>query len=135
MKRIVIIIVCSLLVGYVGGRYGHPVKVTETKVVEVAIEKQDKSRTAKVETLRPDGTRVIREKTFKDVDTQTTKRTEAHKVVENTAGTNISVLAGVSVGQPPVWGVHMQHALIGPITAGAFVLTNGTAGVSIGLGF
>jgi len=134
MKQRVIVIVCSLLVGYVAGRYGHPVRVTETKVVEVTIEKQDKSQIIKVETVKPDGTRITKTKTKKNVVTDTDKRTESVKVVENTAGAHVAVLAGIHGGQV-VYGGSISHTILGPITAGAFVLTNGTAGVSLGLGF
>ncbi len=134
MKQRVIVIVCSLLVGYVAGRYGHPVKVTETKVVEVQIEKQDKSQIIKVETVKPDGTRITKTRTKKDVVTDTDKRTEAVKVVENTARFSIAGLAGLHAGQV-LYGAALVSKVAGPVELGAFILTNGTAGVSLGVGF
>lgn len=50
---------------------------------------------------------------------------------------NISALAGMSLDRfgTPVYGVSITKQLIGPITVGAFGLTDKTIGLSIGLNF
>ena len=51
---------------------------------------------------------------------------------------NLSVLAAVNPVNrdfAPVYGASLTKEFIGPVTIGAFGLTNGTLGVSIGLNF
>jgi hypothetical protein len=134
MKPLIGAAVFSLILGYSFGRYGHPVKVTETKVVQVEVEREDRSQIIKVETVKPDGTKIIKTRTKKNVITETDKRSETTKVVENRAGLNIAALVGVHGGSA-VYGASVTRTIIGPITAGAFLLTTGTAGVSVGLQF
>jgi hypothetical protein len=132
-KSILLAAVCSALLGYAFGRWGHPVKVTETKVVEV--ERQDKSKITQVETVKPDGTRVIRTRTQRDVDTS--RKTKAEKTADYGGRVGIAFLSGVHVHSPAqlLYGGHITAPVLGPIRAGAWGLSNGTLGVSLGLDF
>ena len=59
-------------------------------------------------------------------------------MTRNTGRTRISALAGFSpFSDPhtPVYGGHVSTQLLGPINVGAFGLTNGTIGMSLGLDF
>ncbi|MFN9955213.1 MAG: hypothetical protein ACK55I_19125, partial [bacterium] len=58
-----------------------------------------------------------------------------NKEVTNKGSFNISVLAGSSVPINGVLGVSATKSVLGPITVGAWGLTNGTAGLSVGLNF
>lgn len=127
-RRFLLVVVCSLVLGYAFGRWRHPVKVTETKVVEV--EKQDKSKIVKVETVKPDGTRVIRTRTQRDVETS--RRSETEKTAEYARPVSVSVLGAFSGGLL-VYGLAGTVSVAGPIHVGAFGLSNGTLGVSLGL--
>lgn len=50
--------------------------------------------------------------------------------------TNVSALVAVdSLKLTPTYGIGVTHELIGPITIGAFGLTNGVVGLSIGISF
>lgn len=51
--------------------------------------------------------------------------------------TNFSVLAGDQFNSPfkPVYGVSITREVAGPVTAGVFVLSNSTVGVSLGVNF
>jgi len=52
--------------------------------------------------------------------------------------TNISALAATSIHNPfgpPQYGLSVNREVLGPITVGAFGLTGGTFGISIGLNF
>lgn len=131
-RRFLLVVVCSLVLGYAFGRWGHPVKVTETKVVEV--EKQDKSKIVKVETVKPDGTRVIRTRTQRDVETS--RRTETEKTADYGGKVGVSFLYGLQLPLgPSVFGAGIMVPVLGPIRAGAWGLSNGTLGVSLGLDF
>lgn len=73
--------------------------------------------------------------------TDTKKVTDTQKDIVVTAPKssiiNISALAGLDTGRGfvPTYGISASKELIGPITVGAFGLTNGTIGVSVGLNF
>lgn len=69
----------------------------------------------------------------KTVDTtQTTTQTKASRL-------NISALAGTDLSKglniTPVYGAAITKDVLGPVSIGAFGLTNGTMGVSIGISF
>lgn len=50
---------------------------------------------------------------------------------------NVSALAGVDVTSKfaPVYGVHVTKQVLGPVTVGAYGLTTGIVGVSLGVTF
>ena len=134
----------ALLISFAAGRYLAPTKIV-TKTVEVEKKQVDTKKdehkvTTVTETDKPDGTKTIvtqttdntgTERTSKDVvksDTTTTKTYGGAK-------TSINALAGLSSGATPTYGLAVTRSVLGPITVGAFGLTDRTFGVSLGLEF
>ncbi len=50
---------------------------------------------------------------------------------------NISLLAATNINEAfkPLYGVSVSKQVVGPVTAGLFVLSGGTIGVSVGINF
>lgn len=162
--RTKIIIAAVALIGAFGaGWYLTPTKVvtkTEIKEVikEVVKEKESTTKDKKndkvvivVETVYPDGRRVKETKIVdkgsvtvnidKDKSSETDKSTETktEKTVERAAPSlAVSVLAAKDVtnlSAPPAFGASVTKRILGPFTVGGFGLSNGTAGVSVGVLF
>lgn len=158
-KTKVLIIVLSLIVSFACGRYLAPTKVvTKTETVEVVktidntkteAERDKHKTTTTTETTRPDGTKTttttatedtsVHKETSKSDTTESDKTSETSKEVTRSSDkVTISALAGVnltSLASPPVYGASASRAILGPIAAGIFGLTNGTLGCSIGIQF
>lgn len=129
--------VIVVVIAYAAGRYTAPEKIkTEIKTVEVE----------KVVTKVQHKKVVIREnkdgskETVIITDTKSDEKGKSNtdiknKEVTNKGSFNISVLAGSSVPINGVLGVSATKNVLGPITVGAWGLTNGTAGLSVGLNF
>jgi hypothetical protein len=129
--------VIVVVIAYAAGRYTAPEKIkTEIKTVEVE----------KVVTKVQHKKVVIREnkdgskETVIITDTKSDEKGKSNtdiknKEVTNKGSFNISVLAGSSVPINGVLGVSATKSVLGPITVGAWGLTNGTAGLSVGLNF
>jgi hypothetical protein len=129
-------------------------KVVEHQVVKtvtVEAKTEDKQRvTHRVETTRPDGTRVV------ELDTATDAHVDLHvgqlatvdlsreatatvthetQLVQTSAAPprwRVGALAGLST-HGPVYGGEGSVRLVGPIWAGAWVLTSPAGGVSVGV--
>ena len=146
-----------ILIGaFAGGRYS--VSAPEIKT-EIAEQKKEETITDKKEDVKTHTeTKIVEVKTPDGVDTKTTTVAEVKDVLEDTKRNdkvqddtqikqdiippktntlNLSVLAATTTGQfgTPIYGASVTKEIIGPITAGAFFLTNGTVGVSIGMSF
>ncbi len=159
MKNMVVVIITVSLVSGALGYYFAPGKVKiETKTVEVIKEvkveaktekkKKDKTYT-KVVTTHTDGTTTststIVEKDrstsgdITSVNTDTTiKRDETKEVTKSSSRLNLSALAGVNVLNPSsgmVYGGSLTKDVLGHITIGAFGLSNGLSGLSLGVSF
>jgi hypothetical protein len=142
-KYQIIIGVVALIVAFEVGRNSAPEKVrVETKIEKQVVTEQVTHTVTKI-IARPDGTKetVI----VKDTDTDTKSNTEMQSVNETVIhkdDLNISLLAGaqphlfqgVSIG-PLVYGASVTKRLLGPVTIGAFGLSDLTVGVSLGLNF
>lgn len=130
--------------GAMGGYWFAPQKIkieeriVEKKVVQT-VKDQDKN-VVRVREKRPDGTVVTRT----EVNTKTTERSktdesreqEKTKTVQRGASMNLSLLAGKrldDLSQPPVYGVAVSRAVLGPISLGLWGLTDKTVGVSLGV--
>jgi hypothetical protein len=134
-KYIAAVIVVAI--AYAAGRYMSPEKIkTEVKTIEVE----------KIVTKVQHKKVVIREnkdgskETVIITDTKSDEKGKSNtdiknKEVTNKGSFNISVLAGSSVPINGVLGVSATKNVLGPITVGAWGLTNGTAGLSVGLNF
>lgn len=125
------------------------------KNVETTSKDTNKDRELIVtETVKPDGTKIIekhyvnkdqiKEDTTKVGTTTDVKSSDTKtSIVETNAKNdwNISALATKSHTDDDMfkgslsYGVHVQRRILGPISIGAFGLTNRTAGISIGVSF
>jgi len=134
MKKFFFAVACSALLGYAFGRWGHPVKIVETKTVQVEVEREDKTKVFKIETVKPDGTKITKTRTRKDVGTATRSRTEAAKTTVYPGRVSVFII-GARSGLQPVYGGGISAPVLGPIRAGGFGLSNGTLGLTLGLDF
>ncbi len=154
LKYKVLISVAVIAIAFAGGRYSTPVK-TVTKIQTVTVEKETtKTDTdtaihkiiTKTEVDKPDGTKTIttvtRDDTTKKTDSTSSddKNTTSSTVEVSVKGSqkvNLAILAGTNyhdIGTLIV-GAHVSTNLIGPVTIGAFGLSDGVLGVSLGLEF
>ena len=119
--------------------YYAPTKIkTETVVVEKQQTKTEQD-TVIIEKTDKDGTKVKTTTIKTKKESQANKNTEASTVQENNKPQyHVSVMAGLDVTNlknPAVFGVHAQKQFIGPFSLGAFIMTNATAGLSVGIQF
>lgn len=138
-KNNIIIVTILLALSFSIGRYCSPEKVkTEIKTVEV--EKIVKKVEHKVITIRQnkdgskDTTIVVDSNT--DQKTHSNSSTINKEITTKEIKTNVSLLIGGTHSISPLnYGISIQRSFIGPITIGAWALTNANYGVSIGLNF
>jgi len=110
-------------------------KVDETthdtvKTHETVTEKKSKDGTDTIVTVIDTAAQA---NTKIDLDTQSKSI-----ITKASPRTNISALAATSIHNPfgpPQYGLSVNREVLGPITIGAFGLTGGTFGISIGLNF
>jgi|SRR5579859_3671679 len=161
-KQKAILSIIVIAIAFALGRYTVPVKIkteiktiyiekTDTKV-STSTEKKKKKKVTIVEDDSPNGTKhkvtTITDDTDSDhkSDTSTVtavqQTTDATKEVKKDSGhLNLSLLTGASVlGQPGInsgiiYGGHITRDIFGPLNIGVWGLSNGTAGLSIGLRF
>ncbi len=127
-RQIVALIIICVGVGYFLGKRS----VSQTKT-----ETQQTNTTKTVITKIKD--KAGREKTITVIDSKTdTKAKTVQPTPVKSTKTNISAIVANDFNNhlpKPIYGVSFNREFIGPITIGAFGLTNGTAGVSIGFNF
>ena len=146
-KTKTILISSSLLISFAMGRYSNNTpEIKETKKVEESIQKQvdeqSHTQTVIVYTKDPKGQPVVTETITNDTETKTK---DIEKVTEQDTKDSIppkrnqwavSGLFGLPApGNTPSYGLHVTKEVLGPITVGAFGMTNGTLGLSIGVTF
>lgn len=144
----VIIASLSLVSSFALGRFTTPVKViTETKTIEV--EKKEKTkdkekhkRTEVIEVVKPDGSKethtIITDDTeshSKSTDNKTVNTDTRTETTRNSSPVTISALGGMSADDlgKPIYGLSITKSILGPITVGAFGMTNRVVGISLGL--
>lgn len=136
-KYKVIISIVVVLVAFAFGRYSAPKVPDSHTVTDTTKEVNKDTHKTTVVTKTPDGkevTTIVEDTTTKsDSDTKKDQTVTAPK----TSLINISALAGLDIGRGfiPTYGISASKELIGPVTVGAFGLTNGTIGLSIGINF
>jgi hypothetical protein len=144
VKRYIITIIVAFVVGLSLGMFGRPTKVitkTETvykdRIVEKVIEHQV---IVTKEIKKPDGTDEI--DTVTKTDDQDDKKSDltgnsnTSKEVDYGSGIQIGGMAGTNLSNgQQVYGGYANKRLIGPITVGGFGLSNGTAGLTLGVEF
>lgn len=145
-----------LIVSFGIGRYSAPEKVrTETKIVEVEkkstkkeVDTDKHKETKVVEVINPDGTKttttiIVEDTDQKKKETDKSSRKSNYDTVSEVSRSgsriSLSALAGSDLRNlhalVPVYGVAANKELLGPITVGVFGMSNGLAGVSLGLNF
>lgn len=129
-KKTALLITLSVaLLAYAFGRYAQPEKVV---VKEVEVVKRD-VRTVVKTVKQPDGT-VIRERVTED-KTQTAKSNETVTVNQGSK-VKLNALVGWSFDErKEVYGVMIQKDMFGPVSIGAFGLSDKTVGITIGISF
>lgn len=124
-----LILLISVTIAFAVGRYTKPAEVV-TKEVEVV----KKDVVTVVRTVKsPDGT-VVRERRTEDrSETNTSREVE---VKSHTPEWKAALMAGYSFKQGrEVYGASIQKNFIGPISLGAWGLSDGTVGLSVGIEF
>lgn len=145
----VILCVILLATSYAAGRYTTPqsIKIVEVeKKVAKDSTKTEKDSHKKVVTKKvthPDGT--TDETTTTTDDTSSSKQTKSvvaddksksSEIIKSSGILTIEALAGVNpLDGKFAYGASISRNLIGPIRLGAWGLTSGQIGVSLGLGF
>lgn len=148
-----------ILASFAVGRYTVPEHIKiETKTVEVIkeVKVEDKTRAKKKDkkytrtvTIHPDGSSIsVSEivenssdiiKDDKKTNTETNiAKDETKEVTRGGSRFNISALAGANPLRPTDgldYGLSVTKDLIGPITIGAWGLSNGIGGLSLGVSF
>lgn len=127
---------------------------TNTNKANQEIDKKNNKIYVRVETILPDGTRRIETKivdkgtitidtssngsdnknTTTTTDTATSAATE--KILERGGTVDIFALASKDINNlssPPAFGGLISKKVLGPIAVGAFGLSNGVAGISLGV--
>lgn len=134
IRYLVLLAAVSAILG--AGIYKHFAPV-QTKTVETTKEVVRTDVQTVIKTVRlPNGQE---ETTTTVVDHTITKDTASKTAVVVKAPTiNVSALVAndFSTGSlKPLYGISVSKELLGPITVGAFGLTNGTIGLSLGINF
>lgn len=147
LKNKILLGATSLLLAFGIGRYTAQIgsapatkTVADVKVDTVTDSDQQKHEVETI-TKKPDGevTTVITE----DTNTVATQNQESVSHTETTVTPpkintmNISALVGVDLPNSlkPLYGASFTKQFLGPISIGAWGLTNGTLGVSVGINF
>lgn len=141
-SRINIIAVALVLIigGFAAGWYMKPENKTTD---DTKTEETDKTKVIEHKKTTTTKDKDGNETTTIIDDTTTTidhsKDSESHKeiIVSSRSKINVSALAAIDTKSTPIplYGISVNKEFIGPITIGAFGLTNGIVGVSIGLNF
>ena len=111
-----------------------------TKQVVVQIVNKDGSAQTTTTTITEDKDNIIAKTDDKTVnlDNSSTINTETKTITKGGSKTNISLLGGVNLSNPAggmLYGLSVNREIIGPITLGVFGLSNGSAGLSLGINF
>lgn len=143
----VLLIVLALLSAFAVGRYTAQKSAVKTVVdnttkTDIKSDKETHRETTTTTEKQPDGTTKTITKIVEDSNTkkETNSKSETH--VDQTVTTpktntlNVSALVGADIKTlTPVYGASVSKQFLGPVTIGAFGLTNGTVGASIGVNF
>lgn len=129
-----------MLVGaFAAGRWLSPEKVV-TRTVTVEVEKtKSKQDSTTIKVTKPDGTITETTTTKTETETVTNTNNKTETIVQNKkSALNVNALAGINVTNPAggiIFGGHISKQIFGPVSIGVFGLSNGTAGLSVGLQF
>lgn len=132
-----IIIGILLLVAFGAGRWLSPEKVV-TKTVTVEVEKTNtKQDSVVIKVTKPDGTITETTTTKTETETVTNTNNKTESIVQGKKSSlNLSALAGINVINPSggiIFGGHISKPILGPISIGIFGMSDGRAGLSVGI--
>ena len=132
-----IIIGVLLLVAFGAGRWLSPEKVV-TKTVTVEVEKTNtKQDSTTIKVTKPDGTITETTTTKTESETVTNTNNKTESIVQGKKSSlNLSALAGINVTNPSggiIFGGHISKPILGPISIGVFGMSDGRAGLSVGI--
>ena len=90
-----------------------------------------------IKVTKPDGTITETTTTKTESETVTNTNNKTETIVQGKKSSlNLSALAGINVTNPSggiIFGGHISKQILGPISIGVFGLSNGTAGLSVGI--
>lgn len=147
LKNELILGVIGALLMFALGRYSvssPTIKTTENQTIASNTDKDKNTHKQTTTTVveEPNGEKKTVITTNEDTISTTHKTGDVSTHLEQTITPpktntlNVSALAATSFSEfKPLYGVSVTKQVIGPITAGAFGLNNGTVGVSLGLSF
>lgn len=117
-------VLLALIIGYIAGKHSQ---------VDVVKTQESNTTHTTIKTVRD---KAGREKTVTIIDSKTEKKAEVQ--IKPGPKTNVSALVGNDFSKSlpkPLYGINVSREFLGPVTIGAFGLTNGVLGVSVGLNF
>lgn len=136
MKKGFIIFLVGVVAGAWISHQSAKVVKKETKVEIVEDKTQIKETKTIVEKIKPDGTiirKIVQNKDTK-VDVKKDKAEAKVEIVDRSRDWYVGAMAGTTFSTPtPVFGAEVHRRILGPFSAGIFLLTNKTAGVTLGL--
>lgn len=123
------------------GKYMSHQDITQTIAKETTTAKDTNTKKSTTIIKAPDGTETTT--TTEETTTKTRKHEEleSHTEIKSEAPLNVSILVATEAdirafkSFRPIYGLSVSKEYIGPITIGAFGLTNGIVGVSVGVNF
>jgi len=140
----------TVATSFAAGRYSVDVAPVVHTAISKEIEKhiqtdtQTHAVTKIVEVKKPDGTDTKTTVITQEKNVEQAKTTQAQTKIDQTVTppkkTNLNVSALIAAdlsnfGKGPAYGVSVTKQVLGPVSVGAFALTNSVVGVSIGLEF
>lgn len=144
-KNQVLYTIIALILAFLAGKYtASPVEVksvvTQKETDKTVEDKVCHIQTKTVVVESPSGekkTETTTDTSYTDKITEIKKDTTTSKTdtINKRSVINVSALAAVSSSFIPKYGISIQKEVIGPITVGGFILTNGEFGASIGINF
>lgn len=135
MKKGIIIFIAGLIAGSWISQQNAKVVKEEMKVETVQDKTQIHENKTIVEKIKPDGTviRKIVEKKDTKADVKKDKVESKVEIVDRTKDWFVGAMAATNFSTTPVFGAQVNRRILGPFSAGVFLLTDKTAGVTLGL--
>lgn len=139
----IVVVLVSLAAGYGFGKKAQSDTSVKSGIkTDIVQDKNTHTQTKTVTVKQPDG----KVETTTTTDTVTlTKETENKDVQSSTTVTaskskiNVSAMVQYDIFHPsfsgPAYGLSVSKEVLGPITVGAYGLTNGTIGITVGVDF
>jgi len=135
-QKTVIIFVVGMVVGAWIAQESGKVTKEKTKVEVTQDHTQIQDNKTVIEKIKPDGTviRKIVQNTNTKVDVKKDTEQKSVEIVDRTKNWYIGAMAGNNFSTAtPVFGAEIHKRIMGPFSAGLFLLTDKTAGVTIGM--